>query len=115
MSEYVKALIAVKSKERRDALAALLESLKQIHVIYQAGNEQATRDVLEAHSPTLVLADFEFFDGVRDRCAEVVIVLVINRAEQAQAHAKGATRVFIEGTPVNQLVATIEQSLRDTK
>lgn len=116
MSADVKALLAIKSTERCDALAALLESLNQIDVIYESGSQQATRDFLEVHRPALILIDFEFFDAVqRDNCAEVAIVLVINRTEQAQAHVNGATQVFIEGTPVNQLVSIIEQQLRDAR
>ena len=115
MSQYVKALIAVKSTERRDALVALLESLNQIDAINKTGDEQTVRDVLAASCPALILADFDLFDAVRDNCGKDLIVLVVNRAEQAEAYAKGATQVFIEGTPVSELVAIIEQCLRESK
>lgn len=111
MDEPVRALIAVKSTERRDALHALLESLKWFDVIDLADSEHATIELFKAPCPALLLVDFQLFGIVPDYGNAVVIVLVVDQAEQAQAHAGGATQVFIEGTPVSQLITTIERLL----
>ena len=111
MNKPVRALIAVKSTERRDALHALLESLKRFDVIDLADSNKTAFDLLEAHCPALVLTDFQLFSAVPARYDAVVIVLVVDQAEQRQARAEGAEHVFIEGTPVSQLVATIERLL----
>lgn len=111
MNKPVRVLIAVKSPERRDALHALLESLKRFDVIDQADNEQAIGELLKVHCPALILADFHLFSLVPAHCEARVIVLVMDQAEQAQASVEGAEQVFIEGTPASQLVATIEHQL----
>lgn len=107
----MKALIAVKSIERRDALYALLESLKRFEVIEQVDSEQGVGERLEASCPVLVLVDFHCFGLDLARWNTAIIVLAVDQAERAQAYAKGATQVFIEGTPVSQLVASIERRL----
>lgn len=111
MNEPVRALIAVKSTERRDALHALLESLKRFDVIDLAESEHTAGELIEAHCPILVLTDFQLLGVLPGHCNAEVIVLVVDQAEQAQARAEGATQVFIEGTPVSQLITTIERLL----
>lgn len=115
MNETVRTLIAVKSTERRDALYALLESLKRFDVIDLADSDDVAGELLEAHCPAVVLADFQLFSVVPDHCNAEVIVLVVDQAEQAHARTEGAEHVFIEGTPVSQLVATIERLLEAAK
>lgn len=111
MNEPVRALIAVKSTERRDALHALLESLKRFDIIDLADSKESAGELLKAPHPALVLADFQLFSAVPIHYDAVAIVLVVDQAEQAQARAGGATQVFIEGTPVSQLITTIERLL----
>lgn len=111
MNEPVRALIAVKSTERRDALHALLESLKWFDVIDRSDGKQVTGELLKAHCPTLILTDFQLFGALPAHFDAVVIVLVVDQTEQARARAGGATQVFIEGTPVSQLITTIEHLL----
>ena len=115
MNEPVRTLIAVKSTERRDALYALLESLKRFDVIDLADSEQVAGELLKAGCPALVLADFQLLGVLPGHCNAEVIVLVVDQAEQAHAHVEGAEHVFIEGTPVSQLVTTIERLLATGK
>lgn len=111
MNKPVRALIAVKSTERRDALHALLESLKRFGVIDLADSDDVAGELIEAHCPVLVLTDYQLLGVLSGHCNAEVIVLVVDQAEQAQARVEGAEHVFIEGTPVSQLVATIERLL----
>ncbi len=111
MNEPAKALIAIKSSERRDALQALLESIERIGTVYQANDVQTSLEMVEVHRPILVLADFEFFSAITKYHKSAMIVLVENRAEQARARAAGEAQVIIEGTPVSQLIAIIETLL----
>lgn len=111
MNEPVTALIAVKSCERRDALQALLESIDRFDAIFQADDAQTSSDVSKAHCLALVLVDFSLFHAIHARCNPALMVLVEHRDEQERARADGATQVFIEGTPVSQLVDAIEALL----
>lgn len=102
----MKALIAVKSTERRDALYALLESLG-IDVIHQASDAETSRRTVNEQEPALILTDFNLSSAVPAANPAAIIVLVADRVEAAQARAAGATHVFIEGTPVSQIVDAI--------
>lgn len=112
MTKSVKALIAVGSNERCDALQALLESIDHIDAIYQANDAPTSLEVIKAHCFRLVLVDFSLFLAIQFRCNPAIIVLVEDRREQEHARAAGATQVFTEGSPANQLVATIESLLK---
>jgi DNA-binding NarL/FixJ family response regulator len=111
MNEPVKTLVAVQSTERRDALQALLESIEHINTIYGANDIQTSIEMIKTHDPTLLVADFELFRAINNHHNAVVVVLVTDRHEQERARASGAIKVFIEGTPVNQLVDAIETLL----
>lgn len=113
MHEPVKTLIAVRSGERRDALQALLESIDQINTIYMACDAQTAITVMAAHNLALVLTDDELLRAINASAATAVVTLVKDRGEQAHARAAGATHVFMEGTPVSQLIATIEALLEN--
>ena len=111
MGGRVKVLIAVKSNERRDALQALLESLAMVDAIFPANDVQTSMAVIEVHCLALALMDFSIYDGLHLRCEPARMVLAKDRQELELARSRGATRVFIEGTPVHQLVTAIEELL----
>lgn len=111
MNAPAKALIAIKSSERRNALQALLETIERIGAVHQANDVQTSLEVVKVHRPILVLADFEFFSAITLYPNSAMIVLVENREEQERARAAGAAHVIVEGTPVSQLIVIIESLL----
>lgn len=108
MNENIRAIVAVKYNEMRDALQALLESVKQISTIYQVRDELAITELTTTHQPTLVLVDFDLFSAISKHPETLLITLVDSRKEFDYVQSKGAKWVFMKGSPVSQLVSIID-------
>jgi|GEM_PF-3363072 len=111
MNTSVTALIAVRSRELRDALHALLEATIHIHAVYRTSDAQTSIECLETYHPALMLCDYVIFNEVGVWENTQVLVLVDNRVEQNQVIAKGVSNVVITGTPVDDLVTMIHSLL----
>lgn len=108
----VTALIAARTSELRNALQALLVSIRQVQAIYQADDAQAALRHIAVCQPVLILVDFDLSEAVAYGSDAAIFVLVDSRAEQEMARLRGY-QTFMKGTPVTPLIAAIESMLSE--
>lgn len=116
-----KLMIVEDNPRARRALKALMAQQAGIHVSAEASNGQEAINIIKKQSPDVVLMDMQMpvMDGleatriVKSKWPQIrIVILTIHAGCQPEALSAGADAFLVKGCPLDELMASFQNSLQ---